>query len=46
MVASHRAKLEKSGDFALVREKSGKLGKVSEIVVCLCCAATVAIVTK
>jgi len=42
--------MEQSGKFTLVREKSRKKtkvhGKVREIVVCLWCATTVALVTK
>ena len=37
-VANHPKNLEKLGNLTLVREKSGKLGKVRAIVVCLCCA--------
>jgi len=44
-VTSHMENLEKSGNFTLVRENSGKLGKVEEIVVCLFYATAVAIVT-
>jgi len=45
-VAIHRQNLEKSGHLTLVREKSGKLGKVRAVVVCLCSGTSVAIVTK
>ena len=36
-MTSHLENLEKSGNLTLVREKSGTLGKVGEIVVCLWC---------
>ena len=42
-LATHLKNLEKSGNLIVVREKSGNLGKVGEIVVCLWCATTVAI---
>ena len=45
-VATHPENLELSGNLTLVSQKSGKLGKVKEIVVCLCCAITVAVTTK
>jgi len=45
-VVKHLVNLENSGNSALFREKSRKLGKVGDIVVRLQCATTVAIVTK
>jgi len=45
-MATHRENLQKSGNFMLVEEKSGTLGKVREIVICLWCASAVVIVTK
>jgi len=45
-VAIYLEILEKSGNSSLVGEKSGKLGKVRETVVCLCYGTAVAIVTK
>ena len=44
-MAIHLENLEESGSLALARERLGKLEKV-EIVVCMWCAVTVAIVTK
>jgi len=45
-LTNHLENLEKSRNFTLLRNKSAKLGKVVEIVVCLCCGTTVAIAAK
>jgi len=45
-VATHLENLEKSGNLISVREKSGKLGKVREIVIFLFCATAVAMVNS